>query len=137
MSEIYLLNACRLDWEANLFDFYEESIAFRIKILISVTFFNNQRQPSVKLNITITVNVAVFLGTAFFYRTPLVAASELESNISKPNLNKNKKKLFLYFDNCHPNQPNTTKKIWFFSCIVNNNENLKKTDAKKCCFKRV
>ena len=25
MSEIYLLNACKLDWEKNLFDFYLES----------------------------------------------------------------------------------------------------------------
>ena len=72
-----------------------------------------------------------------FYRTPLVAASELESNISNANLNKNKKKLFLYFDNSHANQTNTTKKIRFFSYIVNINGNLKKTDEKKCCFKRV
>ena len=32
MSEIYLLNACKLDWEENLFDFYVESIAFRVKL---------------------------------------------------------------------------------------------------------
>ena len=39
MSEIYLLNACTLDWEENLFDFYVESIASRIKILLNVTLF--------------------------------------------------------------------------------------------------
>ena len=39
ISEIYLLNACKLDWEENLFDFYVESIAFRIKILINKTLF--------------------------------------------------------------------------------------------------
>ena len=32
MSEIYILNTCKLDWEVNLFDLYVESIAFRIKI---------------------------------------------------------------------------------------------------------
>ena len=37
MSEMYLLNPCKLDWEEKLFDFYVESIAFRIKIRINVT----------------------------------------------------------------------------------------------------
>ena len=35
--QICPLNACKLDWEENLFDFYVESLAFRIKILINVT----------------------------------------------------------------------------------------------------
>ena len=61
-----------------------------------------------------------------------MAASELESNISNTNLDKNKKKLFLYFDTSHTNHANKKK-----SYIVNINENLKKTDEKKCCFKRV
>ena len=39
MSEIYFLNACKLDWEENLFDFNAESITFRIKILINITLF--------------------------------------------------------------------------------------------------
>ena len=65
-----------------------------------------------------------------------MAASELKSNISNANLNKSKKKLYLYFDDSHANQTNTTKKIWFFLYIVNINENLKKIDEKKCCFKR-
>ena len=39
MSEKYLLNPCKLDWDENLFDFYVGSIAFRIKILIKVTLF--------------------------------------------------------------------------------------------------
>ena len=47
MSEIYLLNACKPDLEGNLFYFYVESKAFRIKILANVTFFNNQQQLSV------------------------------------------------------------------------------------------
>ena len=38
MSEINPVNACKPVWEENLFDFYVESIAFRIKILINVTF---------------------------------------------------------------------------------------------------
>ena len=62
------------------------------------------------MNIAITVNIAVFLRTAFFYRTPPVAASELKSNISNANLNKNQKKLFLYFDYRHANETNTAKK---------------------------
>ena len=35
MSKIYRLNACILDWEENLFNFYVESIVFRIKIVIN------------------------------------------------------------------------------------------------------
>ena len=34
-SQIYLLNACKLALEENLFDFYVKSIAFRIEILIN------------------------------------------------------------------------------------------------------
>ena len=34
-SKIYRLNACILDWEENLFNFYVESIVFRIKIVIN------------------------------------------------------------------------------------------------------
>ena len=41
-----------------------------------------------------------------FYRVPLVAASELKYNICNANLDKNKKKLFLYFDTSHANQTN-------------------------------
>ena len=70
-----------------------------------------------------------------FYEIHLVAISELKSNISNTNLNKNKKRLFFNFNNSHANQTNTTKKICFFSYIVNIFENLKKTDEKKCCFK--
>ena len=64
-----------------------------------------------------------------------MAASELNSNISKENL-KSKKKRFLYFDNSHANQTNTAKKM-IFLYMVNINKNLKKTDEKKHCFKRV
>ena len=35
MSKIYRLNACKLDWEENLFNFYVESIVFRITIVIN------------------------------------------------------------------------------------------------------
>ena len=65
-----------------------------------------------------------------------MATSELKSNISSVNLNKSKKKLFLYFDNSHANQTNTTTKMWFFLYIVSINQNLKKIDKKKR-FKRV
>ena len=36
----YTLNACKLDWEENIFDFYVESIAFKIKILINLTLLH-------------------------------------------------------------------------------------------------
>ena len=62
--------------------------------------------------------------SSFFYRTPLVATSELRSDVA-----------ILYFDNSHANQANATKKIRFSSYIVNIIKNLKKTDKKKCCFK--
>ena len=39
VPEIYVLNAYKLGWEVNLLDFYAESIAFRVKILINVTLF--------------------------------------------------------------------------------------------------
>ena len=39
--QVNVLNFCKLDWEENLFDFYVESIAFRIKILINVTSINS------------------------------------------------------------------------------------------------
>ena len=40
-----------------------------------------------------------------------MTASVLKSNISNVNLNKSKEKIFLYFDNSHANQTNTTKKV--------------------------
>ena len=64
MSEIYLLNACKLDWEVNLFDFFLESIALRIKILVNSCLFTS------KLNTPIAVNIAIFLKTAFFIEHP-------------------------------------------------------------------
>ena len=35
------------------------------------------------------MNTEIFLKNSFLYRTPMVAASELKSNISNVNLNKN------------------------------------------------
>ena len=61
-----------------------------------------------------------------------MAASERKSDISNAYTDKNEMKLFLYFVTGHANQTND-----FFSYIANINENLKKTDEKKCCFKRV
>ena len=66
-----------------------------------------------------------------------MAAFVLKSNISNVNLNKSKKKLFLYFNDSHANQTNTTKKDMIFLYIVNMNENLKKINEKKRCFKHV
>ena len=37
MFEIYLLNACKLDWNEKLFDFYVESTAFRILLNVTLT----------------------------------------------------------------------------------------------------
>ena len=38
--QIYPLNACKIDWEENLYDFNVESIDFKIKILINITNFD-------------------------------------------------------------------------------------------------
>ena len=35
--QMYILNACKLDWDESLFDFCVESLAFRIKILLNIT----------------------------------------------------------------------------------------------------
>ena len=35
----YTLNACKVDWEENIFDFYVEPIALKIKIPITITLF--------------------------------------------------------------------------------------------------
>ena len=67
---------------------------------------SNSRLFHSKLGIAIRVNTAIILKTAFLYRTPLVSASKLKSNISNANLDKNKKKLFLYLDTSHPKQTN-------------------------------
>ena len=56
-----------------------------------------------------------------------MAASKLKSN-SNVNLDKNKKKLFLYFVTSHANQQQ------IFSYIVNMDEN---TGEKKCYFKGI
>ena len=58
MSEIYLLNACKLDWEENIFVSYVESIAVRIKILINVTLIiiNKNHLFNSQLNIAVTMN---------------------------------------------------------------------------------
>ena len=55
-----------------------------------------------------------------------MAASELKYNISNANPDKNKMKLFLHFDTSHANQTH-----------YNINENLKKTDKKKFCFRDI
>ena len=63
------------------------------------------------------MNIAIFLRTA------------LKPNISNANLDKNKRKLFLYFDNSCPNQTNTANTT-IASYIFNIKESLKKTDEK-------
>ena len=68
MPEIYLLNACKPGREVNIFNFYVGSIAFRIKILITENFIlviNDNCLFISKLNIAVTVNIAIFLKPAF------------------------------------------------------------------------
>ena len=36
ITQMYLLNYCKLNWEESLFDLYEESLAFRIIILMNI-----------------------------------------------------------------------------------------------------
>ena len=59
--QIYALNACKLDWEENLFNFYVDSTAFRIKILINVTFDTSKR-------LCACVSVCVHAITRFLWR---------------------------------------------------------------------
>ena len=96
---------------------------FKIGFLKNLAIFTGKRPVLESLFIkkrlqlrSFPVNTAKFLNTAFIilYRTPLVATSELKSNVSNTDLHKNKQKLFLYFHNSHTNQTNTTKKIRFF-----------------------
>ena len=49
-----------------------------------------------------------------------MATSKVKSNISNVNLNKIKKKLFLYFDKSHANQTNTIllKRYDFFYTLL-------------------
>ena len=71
------------------------------------------------------MNIAKFQRTIFYIECLWWLL--LDSNlILATHLYKSKKKPFLYFDNSHAKQTNTTKKIWFFSYILNINENLKK-----------
>ena len=61
---------------------------------------NDTRLFNGKFIIAITEYCNIF--KKLFYRTSLVTASELKSNISNANLDKSK--LFLYFDTSHANQ---------------------------------
>ena len=67
----------------------------------------------------------------FLYRTPLVAASGLIVN-----LNKNKKKLLLYFDNSHTKQI-LTKRYGFFHTLPTSVKTERRLIKGKCCFKYI
>ena len=106
----------------------------------SQKFHYNHRKTSVLDSVFIkkklkhrcfSVNIAKFVRADFCYRTPMAAASELESKLDQQCKCQQKQKK----DNT--NQTNLTKKIYFFSYIVNINKDLKKINEKKHCFKPV
>ena len=82
------------------------------------------------------VNIAKFLATAFYIEH--LRSLLLNSNLilAMQIVTKTKKKLFLYFDNSHANQTNTTKYMIFF-IHFNISGNLKKINEKKSCLKCV
>ena len=47
--QIYLLNACKLNWEEKLFGFYAESIAFRIKIFMRISLIISDSSVCLKV----------------------------------------------------------------------------------------
>ena len=66
-----------------------------------------------------------------------MATSELKSNISNVNRNKSKRSYFYILIITTQTKQILLKRYDFFSYIVNINENLKKIDDKKRCFKCV
>ena len=134
MSEIYLLNACKLGWKVNLFYFYVESIAFRIKILNWCNFIliaNDSCLFNSKLNISITVNIAIFLRTAFFIEHLWWLLLNSNLILATKILAKTNRSFFYILKSAMQTKQN------IFSYSVNINKNLKKTDEKKCCFMHI
>ena len=84
------------------------------------------------------VNIAKFLRTDFSYRTPMVAASELESNIRLATqiLTKTKRRYFYILIIAKQTKQIFLKRYDFF-IHFNINENLKKINEKNRCFKPV
>ena len=83
------------------------------------------------------MNIAKFLRAAFYLEH--LKSLRLNSNLilAMQIVTKTKKKLFLYFDNSHANQANSTKYMIFFFIDFNISENLKKINEKKSCLKCV
>ena len=84
------------------------------------------------------VNIAKFPRTDFSYRTPIVAASELESNIRLATqiLTKTKRRYFYILIIAKQTKQIFLKRYDFF-IHFNINENLKKINEKNRCFKPV
>ena len=58
---------------------------------------NDSSLVNSKLNIPVAANIAIFFKKAFLYRAPMLAASELKSNISNTNLEKKRKEAIVVF----------------------------------------
>ena len=85
-----------------------------------------------KLNIAITVNIAIFLKTASFIEHIWWLLLNSKLILATHILTKTKWSNFYILIIA-----TQTKQIIFFSYMTNINENLKKTDEKKCCFKDI
>ena len=134
MSEIYLFSACKLGWKVNLFYFYVELIAFRIKILNWHSFILIVKDSCLfnsKLNISITVNIAIILRTSFFIEHLWWLLLNSNLILATKIVAKTKRSFFYILKSAMQTKQN------IFSYSVNINKNLKKTDEKKCCFVRI
>ena len=83
------------------------------------------------------MNTAKYIRIDFFNRTPLMAASEFKSNISKVNLIKAKRSYFYILIIATQTKLILLRSMILLLYIVNINENLKKIDEKKRRFKHV
>ena len=64
--QIYLLNACNLDWGDNFFDFYVESKTSKIKMLINMWSPDLQVQLITLLNTFVCDSIPLMKGPDFW-----------------------------------------------------------------------
>ena len=107
--------------------FLEISLYSQKNICVGVSFYR-----------CFPINIAKFRRTDFSYRTPMVAASELESNIRLATqiLTKTKRRYFYILIIAKQTKQIFLKRYDFF-IHFNINENLKKINEKNRCFKPV
>ena len=111
---------------------------FKIGVLRNFTIFTENICVGVSFYRCFHINIAKFRRTDFSYRTPMVAASELESNIRLATqiLTKTKRRYFYILIIAKQTKQIFLKRYDFF-IHFNINENLKKINEKNRCFKPV